>query len=171
MIQIFLVLPWAFFSRWRVSSVSNYSKVSVFCCAEGLGICLIFCNKGVSDWIGNWGVSFGVLGVRVWTESSSFLSDLVPCFLFYFFFSKLLRYKESEPFGVFLFTSTFWVISCDMESLSIFIAIVLDKKAKMESKSGRSFFPRNLSILFKIMVLIPLSKLLCHYFLLVQLSI
>ena len=39
------------FSKWRVSSVSNCSKVSVFCCAEGLGICLTFCNKGFwLDW-------------------------------------------------------------------------------------------------------------------------
>ena len=59
------------FSKWRVSSASNCSKVGVFCCAEGLGICLTFCNNAVSDWIGNWGVSFGVLGVSVWIESSS----------------------------------------------------------------------------------------------------
>ena len=75
------------FSKWRVGSVSNCSKVSVCCCAEDLGICLTFCNKGVSDWIGNWGVSFGVLGVSVWTESSSFLSDLVPGVIYKYFLS------------------------------------------------------------------------------------
>ena len=33
------------FSKWRVSSVSNFSNVIVFCSAKGLGICLTFCNR------------------------------------------------------------------------------------------------------------------------------
>ena len=43
-----------------------------------------------------------------------------------------------------MFTSTFWVISCNMESvnasLSIFVATVLDKNSKIEYISGRFFF-------------------------------
>ena len=66
-------------------------------------------------------------------------------------------------FGVFLFTSTSKVISYDMESASvslpIFVATVLDKKSKIASISGRFFFPHSLSMLSKIMVLIPLSRL------------
>ena len=123
-----------FFSKLRVSSVSNCLKVIVFYCAESLGICLTFCNKGVSVWIGNWGISFGVLGVSVCTESSSILSDLVSSVGSISIWSTLLRYKESQLFGVASFTSTLRVISCDMESasasLSIFAAIVLDKKSK-----------------------------------------
>ena len=65
------------------------------------------------------------------------------------------------------------VISCNMESasvsLSIFVATVLDKKSKIESITGRFFFPRNLSILSKIMVLIPLSRL--SLFSLIELSV
>ena len=123
-----------FLSKLRVSSVSNCLKVIVFYCAESLGICLTFCNKGVSVWIGNWGISFGVLGVSVCTESSSILSDLVSSVGSISIWSTLLRYKESQLFGADLFTSTLRLISCDMESasapLSIFAATVLDKKSK-----------------------------------------
>ena len=123
-----------FFSKLRVSSVSNCLKVFVFYCAESLGICLTFCNKGVSVWIGNWGISFGVLGVSVCTESSSILSDFVSSVGSISIWSTLLRYKESQLFGAGSFTSTLRLISCDMESasasLSIFAATVLDKKSK-----------------------------------------
>ena len=65
-------------SKWRDSNVSNLSKVCVSCCAEGLGIYLRFCDKGVSVWTGISVVSFEVLGVSVWTEPSTILFDLVP---------------------------------------------------------------------------------------------
>ena len=86
------------FSKWRVSSVSNCSKVSVFC-AEGLGTCLAFSNKGVSDWIGNWGVSFGVLGVSVWTESPSFCILLGSLGMFYFSLIKVASIQRVTTVG------------------------------------------------------------------------
>ena len=69
-------------------------KLVFFWCAEGLGICLTFCNNGVSDWIGDWGVSFGVIGVSVWTELSSFLSDLVLGVFYISLWSNMLRYNR-----------------------------------------------------------------------------
>ena len=51
------------FSKWHVSNVLNFSKVSVSCCAEGLWICLTFCNKVVSVCIKIWGITFVILGI------------------------------------------------------------------------------------------------------------
>ena len=123
------------FSTWLVSSVSNCSKVRVFCCSEGLGICLKFFNKGTSDWIGNWGISFGVLGVFEQNHYLFYLTWFLGYFLFLFDQSYL---DTKSPFGVFLFTSTFSVIRCDVESVSLslskFVATVLDKKSKKKKK-------------------------------------
>ena len=49
------------------------------------------------------------------------------------------------------------------------VAFVLDKKSKIESVSSYFFFPLNLSMLSKIMILIPLSRL--SLFSLIELSV
>ena len=67
LILVTFCVKWEFFSKWKwcVSSVSNFSKVSISCCADGSWICvtrvLLFVQRRVVDL----------------TESPSILSDLV----------------------------------------------------------------------------------------------